>query len=146
MFDRNADESARCLWCGQMRTDLRRLEVRPEPRGPLATLRAPLRVCGEHELQLDTFMRRVPRRSASLLVSILTGTPLLVAGGVIGNDYLALSGVVLVGVALVAFPLATPETVGRIGVQRSVRLVRWLGSAIAAISVAAMVGIALGIR
>jgi hypothetical protein len=139
VIDGNAVESGRCLWCGRQRIDLRVLQDCPEYHGFLVSLHEPLRVCGDHESQLDSFIREVARRSVWLLVAILLGSLVLIAGGITERGYLVLTGMAIIGVVFVVFPFATPETVSRFGVERSVRIVRSVGFVIVVLGVAAAV-------
>lgn len=139
MLDGNAAGVGKCLWCGQPRVDLCVLERRPEYSGVLTTLPSPIWVCPGHESELDAFLRKGARRSVWLLVAILLGLFVLLTGGITERGYLILAAMGIIGVAFVAFPFATPETVSRLGVARSARIIRSIGSMMVVVSAAAAV-------
>jgi len=144
VIDGHTVESGKCLWCGRPRIDLRVLQDCPEYHGTLVSLYEPLRVCGDHESQLDAFIRKLARQSVWLLVTILLGFIIVLAGVIRGQTYLRLAGTAIFGVASMAFPFATPETVHRLGVQRSVRIVRSVGSVLFVVCAAAAVWTLVG--
>jgi hypothetical protein len=139
VLDGNTAGVGKCMWCGQPRVDLCVLEERPEYSGVLTTLPSPIRVCRGHEIELDAFLRKVARRSPWFLLSVLAGSLVVVTAGVRDSGFLAMSGGLLIGVAAVVFPFATPETISRLGVVRSVRIVRSIGYVIGIVSIAALV-------
>jgi hypothetical protein len=84
------------------------------------------------------YLLEVAARSGWNLALRLIGMALVVGGGVADNLSIALSGAVLLGAQIVAFPYATPETVRRLGVVKAKWLARYLGVAMVVIFAAVL--------
>lgn len=90
----------------------------------------------EHEAELRAYNRRAARWGRPMLVAVLGLTVALVAlavvGAALGLSEAETAGgagalVVALGLVVVAFPFATPETSEALGVRASVRVARVAG-------------------
>lgn len=138
MFNGDAVDSGKCIWCGQRRADLRVFENRPEYRISFRMLPSPHLVCREHEMALDRYVRQYPRRAALWLGTFFAGMLVVGKSGLLG-----LVGLVLIGVASAVFPLDSPITASRLGIAPSARIARVIGTAVAVTSAGAIAWIFL---
>ena len=125
--DCGARVSERCMWCGQERTDLRSLPHLREYNGIIVPTHSPIRACEEHSDLVHRYLLELAARSGLNLALRLIGVALVVVGGVADHLAIAMAGAVLLGVQLIVFPYATPETVRRLGVVQAKWLTRYLG-------------------
>ena len=134
----------RCIWTGQ-RSD-RAVPVTLDVPSRTAGAASPrtVHVLPEHEDDLRAYNASVTRWGRPMLVGLLALTVALVglavAGAVLGvseADTAVGAGALVgaMGLVIVAFPFATPETVGAVGIRASVRIARVLG----------LVAVALGV-
>ena len=126
----------RCIWTHETsdRTVPVTLDV-PSSTGGGATQRT-VDVLPEHEADLRAYNARATRYGRPFVLAMLAFSALLlgvaVGGAVLGLSETLVSRLVGLGVAAIgwltiAFPFATPQTVGMLGVRRSIHLARGLG-------------------
>lgn len=126
---------SKCGWCGEADGELRELSLQTQGRfgGPAREER--FRVHPEHEAAFRAYHERTQRYGRAflaLVVAVLVAAPIaevvaLILGAV-GVGIMTIGVLVVVfGAALVALPIATPETVAWLGARRSVTVVRWCG-------------------
>jgi hypothetical protein len=121
------------MWCGQKRTDLCSLPHIHEYNGIIVPTHSPIRACEEHRDLVHEYLLELAARSGLNLTLRLIGLALVVGGGVADHLAIAMAGAVLLGVQLIVFPYATPETVRRLGVVQAKWLARYLGILMAAV-------------
>ncbi len=101
-------------------------------------------VLPEHESDVRAYVQRVERGGRLMLAGVLGLSGIMVAVAV-GGEVAGWSDRVIAQIAgwlviamsglLVAFPFATPQTVGALGIRASIRLTRALSVVLAAIGV-----------
>lgn len=117
----------RCTWSGRPDPGTREIEL--PGAHPLARPEHAA-VCPEHEERLRTFHAYATRHRNHFFLAVAAVLLLAAASVMIGPD-LGVALVLLVfGAVLIAFPFATPLTVERMGVARSVLLARAMGVAL----------------
>lgn len=133
-----------CLWTNETSDRPVPVELDVPSRTGGAGSERTVYVLPEHEADLRAYVGRVARYGRTFFVAILAITALLVAVPLVGDAAgwsdrsIAASvglGVVALGALIVAFPFATPETVGAFGVRTSVRIARVLGGITVALGV-----------
>lgn len=142
----DAGISGRCMWCGQVRDDLRAMPHLRQYEGLVVPTHAPIRTCADHAEPMHAYLVKTARNSRwTLLGSVLAGL-LVVGGGMARADGVIVLGLLVLGAGLLLFPYCTPETVRRLGVLQSVWLARFIGVVVTVVGVAGLVYLGLAAR
>ena len=115
----------RCIWTNRPDPGTARVAL---PEGAYGT--GDVHVCPAHRERTLRYLKST-RRAVRVILSVLfLGVAAVLAAPGLGVDWLAAAGLCAIGLAFVAFPVPTPQTVQWLGLRRSVLLVRVLGCAI----------------
>jgi hypothetical protein len=119
----------RCIWSNQRDADTREISLQPPGRYAAETYW----VCPAHEAELRAFHARLHRDKYRFLGGIALVVVAAIVAGLLDSE--RLGGVAMVGLGLfmLAYPFATPQTVQMMGVRASLRLVRVLTVPVVAI-------------
>lgn len=120
-----ATRPPKCLWSGRRDAGTRNVVIDPGPgfRGEATP------VCPVHEAALVAFIRHTHRVQYRFLAGVGLVTALALVASLSERPALITLVVFCFGVVILAWPIATPQTVQLIGVRRSVLLVRGFGVA-----------------
>ena len=126
----------RCIWCHRADGSVREVTLPMIDRWGGNPIPRPFPVHAEHEDALRRFAALANRNGRRFIlgtVGVAVAMLLVPIGAVAFGLAPSLgriatgSGTTLLGVMIVVWPFATPETVGMMGIERSVRLVRVVG-------------------
>ncbi len=132
----------RCFWTGIRDSNVIEIEIPALDRFGRSEGTTTAYVLPEHERELRAFVDRVRRqgglflRTMAVLVLMLLASVIMAIVGVSPSGLMTRaigSVVVLIGVTIILFPFATPETISVFGVRRSIVVARYAGIAIAAV-------------
>lgn len=126
----------RCVWCARTDDAVREISVPMADRWGANPRERPLWVHGEHEDAFRSFAAGANRNGRTFLFGLVAFALAFCALGVadvvldLDNRLVAVAGgaaVALLGVMLIRYPFATPETTSGMGIDLSIKMVRVYG-------------------
>lgn len=122
-----ATNAPRCVWTRRRSPHLVRIEYDTLDRLAIDTRRASAWVLPEHEQEFLAFNAFAMRWAQTFLVLAFALTTLSLIAAILGAIVWVGLAVGALGVLVVVFPFATPETVAFLGARAAIRLARGLG-------------------
>ena len=125
----SADGAPRCAWSNRAEEGTREIVLPPpHPRARAVVVQA----CPGHEQRVRAYYDRMRRQGTATLgavVALLVAAPFM---ALLNRDVGMALLLALCGALLLAFPFPTPQTLDRIGIARSLLLLRVLAVALLA--------------
>jgi hypothetical protein len=134
----------KCAWCNKENEQIKQIKVLTKKGFGPNLQETTYFVCLEHEQKFRKFYDRV-RRYALLFIGLSAISLLgLIVSALLANNnylfgYLLIASFAFIGLVFIIFPFATPETIEMVGVAKSIRLVRIIGTVIFAIGATVLV-------
>jgi hypothetical protein len=137
----------RCIWCNRSQQSLIEVVVPIVNRFGGDVADQTFQVHPEHEQEFRRFSAIVVQRGRAFIVGVLAISTLMLTlatvSMLIQSRRMAIMGTsactILLSLALMRWPFATPETVGTLGVKQSVAVVRVLAIGLLAFGVAMVI-------
>ncbi len=126
--ERLEEVTMKCVWCNKKAPNLKEIRISVVGRFGVGKHDTTMNVCSNYcEKKLRGFVEYANKYALLFICSIFGALLVMIASSVLRIPMVIPIAVCMLGILVIIFPFATPETVGIIGVKKSITIIRVLG-------------------